>query len=1505
MRLTNENVKLHPTLRDLAIFFGLTVYICLPTTWAAETTTLSDKRLCADPKCERIISMGRTKIMYNSGGKGLIPFKINSPVRILSKSAGTNKQLWGVDIGGRRGYANKDFILEERILISEKDLEHEVPVVGPGSPPAAAPEAPLKATEVEPPVPSASESADELATTTTSPLDVKGDAIVTKKDTLNDQQVPDVPTASSQVEQLVDGTRLPMEAIPAVTERTLDQQVDKSQAASAAVDTKEPQPVAATTESNESQQQQLPEKVVADQKEPTPAVTEPPKLQQVENEPKEPTEAASDTKDSEPVTVAPVMAINADIDDDSDDFDYEEDDEEVDQYDELKIVSKKDNETLNEVANDKKPINVNETHELKPNLVEQTLDKSAPPSTVEGEPKTEEKPVEPQAEVPAAKQKNEQPIPSILESIASAKEAPKEDTTERQLEEIVAPKGVPETATPVVQEVVAPKELPETTTPSVEEVTEGVQVPKIASSEETLKENVVEQPKAAEIGVQSEPETAKVEPLVEVEASTTASPIEELPPVATEPSVGLPPLFDKQNFANPNEYYKQLQERQEALNRQPREASIDDPNDYYKQQQEKAEEEQLKQQQAEVKEQLKQQQAKVEEQLKQEEQAKVAEQLMQQQQAQIEEQLKQQQQAEAEEQLKQQQQAQAEEQLKQQQQAEAEEQLKQEQAKKQQESNHQLPEQTTPTPSYEAPYAAVDDEPTAAPHSEEVSSESAAVGSVEPLALPSTAIPASESLIKEDGLAGGGGLFATIVDTVNTFISSQGSKTKENVPLEERSSDELQRILYPGMVEKPSNDVPPADVDIHGDADAHCARYQSNDNDHCHRTISLDNFVEVLAAKLVDHSQLLLCVVIAAASSLFFSFGYYCFCNSSQEGALLSKLNHLERSLLTSHKENLIIKNDLMTTRTKLASIEDNSFGSNDMVAALKKQLEIELYEKGKLQEQVSGLERDLDKAAEAGLELNTMLSDVLGNQNGNEAIMLTADELQRQINDQRMIIEDINSSLAEKSRENSELQYAYTESTARLSSELKALQEDNYELDMEKSKLKTRLEDIQAENEQELAKALEARNYEMQRLQNQILDLTTKWEREHSDLQTSLAKIEALEDCLKAVKKDANLNVHELISSAKTRGELNAAQKKFSDLQSKLEQEQVHKGRLESQLKQSNADVEQLKQDFNQAERDKLEAQTRLEVLSGYFREKENELKTELSLQETKWLQHQGENSSTVETQTLMKNEIQTLKSQNDELRAEIEAQIASHKAQMGTLENRAHESWLAARQSERRCEEALAEAAGLRRKLTTMAAGGDPATGESISSNGGDSKATTAPSPLPLPLPLPGSPLLNMPNPLPFLAAPFSPFMGLPPPFLPPAAAGGARPPPLGRMRSPPPAASGSRGHRDRDRERYSDYSDYDDYDDDEEDDRRRRHSGSWGRGRRDSYSRDSPRTYRSLSPSESRYNYRHDTETDYSPPPSPPRPVASGHRNGPGPGTIGTGTGTGAGSRTYSEV
>lgn len=61
--------------------------------------------------------------------------------------------------------------------------------------------------------------------------------------------------------------------------------------------------------------------------------------------------------------------------------------------------------------------------------------------------------------------------------------------------------------------------------------------------------------------------------------------------------------------------------------------------------------------------------------------------------------------------------------------------------------------------------------------------------------------------------------------------------------------------------------------------------------------------------------------------------------------------------------------------------------------------------------------------------------------------------------------------------------------------------------------------------------------------------------------------------------------------------------------------------------------------------------------------------------------------------------------RSQNDSLRAEIEAQIATHRLQAQSLEGRAHEAWLGARQAERRLDESRAESAALRRRLTSIA--------------------------------------------------------------------------------------------------------------------------------------------------------------------------------------------------------
>lgn len=112
-------------------------------------------------------------------------------------------------------------------------------------------------------------------------------------------------------------------------------------------------------------------------------------------------------------------------------------------------------------------------------------------------------------------------------------------------------------------------------------------------------------------------------------------------------------------------------------------------------------------------------------------------------------------------------------------------------------------------------------------------------------------------------------------------------------------------------------------------------------------------------------------------------------------------MNELERHLMASTKENEILKGDIMATKQKLMSIEDNSFGSNDMVIALKHELEDSEQVKNEQSEKIASLEKELEAAAEDGLELNRMVSELLNNQTGSESIISSVEDLQRQLNEQ------------------------------------------------------------------------------------------------------------------------------------------------------------------------------------------------------------------------------------------------------------------------------------------------------------------------------------------------------------------------------------------------------------------------------------------------------------------------------------------------------------------------
>lgn len=152
----------------------------------------------------------------------------------------------------------------------------------------------------------------------------------------------------------------------------------------------------------------------------------------------------------------------------------------------------------------------------------------------------------------------------------------------------------------------------------------------------------------------------------------------------------------------------------------------------------------------------------------------------------------------------------------------------------------------------------------------------------------------------------------------------------------------------------------------------------------------------------LQRMDLIISLGLTALTTLVFILGYYCINKARKEGPLIGRVNELERHLMASSKENEMLKGEIVNTKQKLTSIEDNSFGSNDMVIALKRELEEGEQIKAELAEKIGSLEKELEAAAEDGLELNKMVSELLSNQNGSESIISSVEDLQQQLNEQQ-----------------------------------------------------------------------------------------------------------------------------------------------------------------------------------------------------------------------------------------------------------------------------------------------------------------------------------------------------------------------------------------------------------------------------------------------------------------------------------------------------------------------
>lgn len=239
-----------------------------------------------------------------------------------------------------------------------------------------------------------------------------------------------------------------------------------------------------------------------------------------------------------------------------------------------------------------------------------------------------------------------------------------------------------------------------------------------------------------------------------------------------------------------------------------------------------------------------------------------------------------------------------------------------------------------------------------------------------------------------------------------------------------------------------------------------------------------------------------------------------------------------------------------------------------------------------------------------------------------------------------------MNDTIAVKSRENSELQIQLSEINGKLSGEFETFQQQLDAMTLERNNLQIELENLKRESDLQVNQIIEERNSEVTRLNNELTSYAKNYEDTKKSLNTAESKVQALDECMKAVKKDSKGGeFKDLFDIADLKADLLAVTKEKSTLQEQLQNDKDSRKLLEDRVKLITEEMSNLKKEFGVAEKEKIDAQTRLEVLSSYFKEKETQLQQELSVKEARWMKQQGETTSTVEKIQLLNTEIQTLK--------------------------------------------------------------------------------------------------------------------------------------------------------------------------------------------------------------------------------------------------------------------
>lgn len=350
-------------------------------------------------------------------------------------------------------------------------------------------------------------------------------------------------------------------------------------------------------------------------------------------------------------------------------------------------------------------------------------------------------------------------------------------------------------------------------------------------------------------------------------------------------------------------------------------------------------------------------------------------------------------------------------------------------------------------------------------------------------------------------------------------------------------------------------------------------------------------------------------IVITAVTVLTFLLGCVYIDKARKEAPLIAKINKLEKELLVALKEN-----QLLSESASLGN--DNVDGvSSEVVEKLTYELTLAQETITSLEDQIENLEKELENSTEVALELNRMLGDVLSSQNGSETLIANVEQLQRQLVEQQDTINNVNETLNEKNTENHELRLELEISNKKvteLQAELDKMLLNLLKIEEEKDQQQSALESEIANLKQKLDELVEQSGKEVVHLRNEMQILQHKLSEAQRTVELKVNQLRLLESSIKDFK-GANNNSEETIQSLleinSIKAELMQLKKENQLLNEHLRREQEYKSLVEKQAHSTLQEVERLQQKYEEADKEKVEAQTKLQVLSVYFKEKEAQL--------------------------------------------------------------------------------------------------------------------------------------------------------------------------------------------------------------------------------------------------------------------------------------------------------